>query len=57
MTSVFKYTNNAIEKLIPSQEHPTYARVVIVVTRWNNFKFNRKKRQWKELLNCKIRRL
>lgn len=44
MTSVFKYTNNAIEKLIPSQEHPTYARVVIVVTRWNNFKFNRKKK-------------
>lgn len=44
MTSVFKYTNNAIEKLIPPQEHPTYARVVIVVTRWNNFKFNRKKK-------------
>lgn len=57
MTSVFKYTNNAIEKLIPPQEHPTYACVVIVVTRWNNFKFNRKKRQWKELPNCKIRRL
>lgn len=37
MTSVFKYTNNAIEKLIHPQEHPTYAHVMIVVSRWNNF--------------------
>ena len=55
MTSVFKYTNNAIEKLIPPQEHPTYAHVVKVVSRWDNFKFNRKKDIGKNFPTAKLR--
>lgn len=54
MTSVFKYTNNAIEKLTPPQEHPTYAHVVMVVSRWDNFKFNRKKDIGKNFPTAKL---